>query len=101
MKIYISGQITGLNEEEYTSNFNWAVKKVCATTYCMSSDVINPLSIRPSFGVKKWLFFMIADLMALRSCTHIAMQPNWIYSKGAVIEYFFARFIYKLKIIWL
>ena len=69
----------------------------------MKEDVktVNPFSIEPLFGIKSWLFFMIADLWQLRKCTHIAMQPNWSDSRGAVIEYYYAKFILKLEVVWL
>ena len=87
--------------------------------------IINPLEIKPLFGsckrtkeyyedgIKKfkkhwtefykenWINYMISDILELRKCDTIAMQPNWIESKGAVIEYFYAKFILKLKVIFL
>ncbi len=101
MKIYISGQITGLTEKEYVNNFNYETLKLVGRTMVLRNDVINPLDIIPLFGIKKWLFFMISDIAALRKCTHIAMQKNWIESRGACIEYYCAKFIFKQKIIWL
>ena len=102
MKIYISGKISGLTESEYTSNFNNARRDVWSSVKeCYYKDIINPIDIKPLFGIKKWLFFMISDIAALRKCTHIAMQKNWVDSTGAVIEYFFAKFIFKQQIIWL
>jgi hypothetical protein len=102
MKIYISGQITGLKEAEYTRNFTIAsfdlIKKINFSTL---DKTINPLNLKPFLGVKCWLCYMITDLYYLKKCTHIAMQKNWINSKGAIIEYFVAKFIYKLEIIWL
>jgi hypothetical protein len=53
----------------------------------------------PLFGIKKWLFFMVSDLISLKKCDAIALQPNWEDSKGAFIEYFYAKFFLKLKII--
>ena len=38
------------------------------------------------------------DIKELRKCTHIAMQPNWEESKGAFIEHFIAKFIFRLKV---
>ena len=96
-KIYISGQITVLSIQDATHNFIKAEER-CKSRY---STVINPLKITPLFGIKKWLFYMAADLYQLKKCTHIAMQKNWIHSKGAVIEYFIAKFILKLEVIWL
>lgn len=31
----------------------------------------------------------------------LQVQKNWIESRGAVIEYYFAKFIFKQKVIWL
>jgi hypothetical protein len=44
---------------------------------------------------------MFGDIVELRKCNTIAMQPNWIDSKGACIEHFYAKFILKLKVIYL
>jgi len=109
MKIYISGQITGVTEKEYTENFDDARraiylnidKEVHNIEGVYYDAIINPLEIKPLFGIKKWLWFMISDIKELNKCTHIAMQKNWIESRGAIIEYYFAKFIFKLKIIWL
>ena len=96
-KIYISGQITGLSVKDYTYNFTDANKRLQGR----STLVRNPLYIRPLFGIKKWFFYMWNDIKILKTCNTIAMQPNWIESRGAIIEYYFAKFIFKLKIIWL
>ena len=101
MKTYISGQITGLQYEEFVINFSNAKWKVWDLYKNEKSNIINPLDISPIFGIKKWLFYMVADLYQLKKCTHIAMQPNWIHSREALIEYFFAKFIFKQQIIWL
>ena len=105
MKIYISGKISGLKKFEYESNF-YRAERMCywlkqfeGKRYLMK--IISPLKIKPLFGIKRWTFYMISDLIALSKCTHIAMQQNWTDSRGAVIEYFFAKFIFKLEVIML
>lgn len=103
MICYLSGKISGFTEKEYTDNFYFAdleLSKQHSYLYSVSK-IINPLDIKPLFGIKRWLFYMIADLWQLRKCTHIAMQPNWIDSKGAWLEYGFAKFIFKQQIIFL
>ena len=102
MKIYISGKISGLSEHEYTKNFNDAAHE----TWVKYPDlyyvnIVNPIRIKPFLGIKNWIFYMIADIREQRKCTHSAFQPNWIDSKGAVIEYFLAKFIFKQIIIFL
>lgn len=105
MICYISGRISGLTEHEYLRNFTLAERHI----YWLKDfegkrdliKIINPLKIKPLFGIKKYWFYMVADLWQLRKCTHIAMQKNWIDSKGAIIEYFFSKFIFKQQIIFL
>jgi len=127
MRIYISGRISGLTEAEYTSNFAAAERSMVYNYQANYSNAIfiNPLYINPLFGRKKrtkeiitkngveykthwtelhkewWLWYMIADIQVLRTCTHIAMQKNWIDSRGACLEYGFAKWIFKQQIIWL
>lgn len=98
MIVYISGKISGLTKEEYTQNFFDSTDFVFNN---YSENTINPLDIKPLFGIKKYWFYMAADIWQLRKCTHIAAQKNWIDSKGAFIEVFLAKFIFKQQIIWL
>lgn len=86
MKIYLSGKITGREKEDYTRQFARA-----ETFYKTSGfDVINPvkigeevLKINPK---AEWQDFMIRDLEALKTCTHIALLEGWEESKGAKME---------------
>ena len=100
MKIYISGQISGLTEAEYKENFKNAAYDVYKLYPIITghyfNPVVNPLEIYPLFGIKKWLFYMIADLWQLRKCTHIALMSNWKDSKGACIEHFIGKFIFNI-----
>lgn len=102
-KIYISGKISGLTEKQYQANFNNAILNIgmLHDWEIDSHDIINPLKIKPFLGIKRWLFYMINDLRAQRKCTHSAFQRNWINSRGGVIEYYFAKFIWKQEIIFL
>lgn len=101
MKIYISGKISGLSKKEYEDNFYNATLVVFRANDVWLSDIINPLNIKRWFKSENWFYMMIGCIIALRKCTHIAMQKNWTDSRGAVIEYYLAKFIYKQKIIWL
>ena len=77
MKIYISGKISGLTKEEYTQNFDKAYSKLFELKLVdYSGNVINPLNIKPLLGIKRWFFYMAADIWQLRKCTHIAVQKN-------------------------
>lgn len=99
MKIYISGKISGLHEDDFYSNFGIASDELYKLY--PNADVISPLGITQFSGIKCWVCYMITDLYYLRKCTHIAMQKNWIDSKGAWLEYGVAKWIYKLDVIWL
>lgn len=114
-RIYLSGQITDLNpyrcklnfaqaedkmHEWAKQNYTHAIKIGVMTSYFTDKyEIINPLNIKPLFGIKKWFFFMWNDLKILKKCDVIAVQENWTKSKGAVIEYFLAKFIWKIKVV--
>ena len=98
-RIYISGKISGLHPEHARQNFQFAEREL--RTYHQTNNIINPFSIRPFLGIKSWLFYMISDIREQSTCTHSAFMYNWLESRGAVIEYFFARFIFKHHIIFL
>lgn len=99
MICYLSGKISGLTVEEYIRNFDFAKYHIEADYE--PEEIINPIDIKPFLGIKHWIFYMINDVIKQRKCTHSAFQKNWIDSKGAVIEYFFAKFIFKQQIIFL
>lgn len=124
MKVYISGQITGLTNQEYERNFRLA-EKLVSWRKDFSGEIINPLNVKPLFGYRKrtitilsqagtkykyhwsefykekWLWYMINDLRQLKKCSHIAMQSNWTESRGAHWEHYFAKFIFKIDVIYL
>jgi len=102
MKIYLSGKISGLTEAEYKQNFKAAYSKLFELKIVdCSLYVVNPLDIKPLFGIYYLFFHMVADIYAQRKCTHTAFQKNWTDSLGSVIEYIFAKWIFKQEIIWL
>ena len=85
-RIYLSGKITGREKADYTTQFLRAEQfyKGCGF------EVVNPvkigevlLSIKPKAEYED---FMIRDLEALSTCTHIAMLEGWEDSKGAMRE---------------
>ena len=86
MRIYLSGKITGREKEDYTRQFARAESFYKTGGF----DVVNPvkigeevLKINPK---AEWQDFMIRDLEALRTCTHIALLEGWEESKGAKME---------------
>lgn len=98
-RIYVSGKISGIKLEYAKQNFHFACKTVIK--YHEADFVINPFDINPFLGIKHWICYMINNIRKQKTCTHTAFQQNWKDSKGAVIEYFFAKFIFKHQIIWL
>jgi hypothetical protein len=99
-RIYLSGKISGLQESEARLNFEYYANKASEMfAYPENVIIINPFDIRPFLGIKTWFCYMLADIYELSMCDTIFMQPNWTESRGAVIEYFFAKFIFKITVI--
>lgn len=97
MKVYISGQITGLTHDEYTDLFGRAE----AFLQNEGHEPVNPLKVlacaeeecsqtgetKPDGSyLHHYSCYMKYDLLALLECDGIAMLPNWVASKGADIE---------------
>lgn len=87
-KVYLSGKIAGLPEQEYRDNF--ARASVAALDFFPDEQVtiVNP-AILPAIH-NTWADYLIRDLMLLKDCDAIVMLPNWVESKGALTEYYFA-----------
>ena len=98
-RFYVSGKISGMKIEYAKQNFHFACLEV--QKFHEADFVVNPFDIQPFLGIKSWLCYMIADIAELHKCTHIAMQNNWIDSKGCHWEHYFAKFIFKIKVIYL
>lgn len=79
-RIYISGPMTGLPDNNYPA-FHAAAKKLRAMGY----DVVNPAEN----GLPKdttWQAHMRADIMAMMTCNEVVCLPEWSDSRGAIIE---------------
>ena len=85
-RVYLSGPITGLPEEEYTRNFARAEQHYRTAGF----EVVNPVELGKALLLKNpgasYEDFMSVDLEALRSCTAIALLAGWENSKDAVRE---------------
>ena len=83
IRVYLSGQITGLSKEEYTRNFQRAEQHYKSAGF----EVINPVTIGEELFKKKsevsYEDFMTEDIKALKTCTHIALITGWEKSPGA------------------
>jgi hypothetical protein len=100
LRFYLSGKITGLTHDEYTSNFDKSRITLIMTHYLYIGDeVINPLYLVPFLGLKTWLCYMITDIYNLLKCDAVVFQSNWTESKGAKVEMWFAILFNKLIIL--
>lgn len=98
MKIYISGKIKGLPFDVAYFNFKTIENKLVNDGH----KVVNPMSrkyIKNRVGKLPWIVHMFFDILLLMRCDAIYMQKNWLDSRGARIEFKFAKRL-KLKIIY-
>lgn len=86
MKIYISGQITGIAYDKATELFAQAAAALQAKGF----RVVNPLNNGLPAGAP-WERHMVADIELLFGCEAIYLLANWEGSKGAKIERFIAQ----------
>lgn len=87
MKIYISGKITGI-EEEALQLFGRAE----AFLQALGHQPINPMAL-PHLHDQQWHSYMREDVKALCDCDAIYMLHNWQGSKGARLEHEVAQAI--------
>lgn len=82
--IYISGQITGMDLLESEQLFRIAQDKLELQGY----KVINPWYILPYHPEHKWEDYMKKDIdVIFNEVDEMYMLPNWVNSKGAIIEH--------------
>lgn len=87
MRIYISGQITGLEIKTAESYFEMVENKLTEAGH----TPINPCKILPYDPQHTWHDYMAEDIKALLYCDAIFMLENWTNSKGAKIEHGIAQ----------
>ena len=85
MKVYISGQISGLDLAEARARFADAEELLQG----MGFDTVNPWDNGLPVDAP-WIAHMCRDLELLNECSCIYMMDGWRDSKGACIEYDFA-----------
>ncbi len=83
-KVYISGQVTGLDESTYVSIFGMTEKKLADAGF----EPVNPVRFAESEnpGSMEWSDFLRRDIKMLCDCDYICLLPNWKKSKGARLE---------------
>ena len=89
MKVYISGAIT--NNPNYLSEFAAAEEKLLAKGYL----VINPTNTTGN----SYKDFIDKDLKELMKCDAIYLLKGWQKSKGAMLEYTYAKTV-DMKILF-
>ncbi len=82
IKVYISGQISGLIRDDAAKNFE------CAEKYLISLgfEVINPMKLNPYNPDWSWQQYMVEDIRELFECDAIFLLDNAMNSRGARIE---------------
>lgn len=90
MRIYISGQVTGLEQTTYLKNFESAYRQLLS---CGLSphQIVNPVVDLGLDTDTPWDKAMQVCLEALKGCTAIYMLYNWKFSIGARLEVMKAR----------
>jgi hypothetical protein len=88
MKIYISGQISGLEYADAFERFEQAERQIrdyCRYEMVNLNEMVNPMKLNHEHD-KSWENYMLVDIKALFECDAIYMLKNWCNSKGARIE---------------
>jgi thioesterase domain-containing protein len=93
---YISGPMTGMQELNFPA-FHRAAASLRASGY----TVVNPAEL-DALDTQEltWEQYMARDIKALVDCTHIAMLPGWVNSRGAKLEKLIAEAL-GLRVIYL
>jgi hypothetical protein len=81
-RIYISGQITGLDIRVAENAFEYMANKLALAGF----EAVNPMTVLPYDPKYTWHDYMAEDLKVLLYCDGILMLDNWTNSKGAKIE---------------
>ncbi len=94
-KIYISGQISGLEREKYVTEFNKAFFYLFSFPDKIPVNPVKQTEFLYNSGCKSWLVYIIYDIFTLFFCDAIYMLSNYRNSRGAKLELFFARLFRK------
>lgn len=88
MRIYISGKMRGLPEEESRKKFEAARQYLIE----LGHDVINPWDSEKEKEEQcsEWSDYILYDLRIIKGCDAIYMLDNWKQSNGAKCEHAFA-----------
>lgn len=87
-KVYISGRISGLKQEDAIQKFEAAEKAL--RRFFPNLKLVNPFKLHDDLS-QPWEKLMARDIEELLTCDCIYLLDNWGKSKGARIEYAIAR----------
>lgn len=85
MKAYVSGRISGINQNLARSRFDEAEQLLSSVGF---DDVFNPMKHQ---DCETWQQYMRRDIAELMKCDVIFMLDGWELSKGARIEHSIAQ----------
>ena len=88
-KVFISGKVSDLPYLVAYGNFSNAERTLAAMGY----EVVNPMKICKQNWC--WLRCMVKCLWAIMFCKKVYQLPDWRDSKGARIEYKWAKLLNK------
>ena len=97
-KVYISGHITGLPQEQYKALFSAAEAELKAKGW----EVVNPIRIAEGIHhslidpdthteAQIWQTILKADIAELLKCEVVFMLANWEHSDAATLEHSIAK----------
>ena len=87
-RVYLSGMMSGLSEEEYTRRFNAAEERLKG-----KYKVFNPVRWGWFLRYVPYRFALAFDIMMMCLCDRVYMLEDWTLSDGARTEHQFARSI--------
>jgi hypothetical protein len=83
LRIYIAGQITGLEFDVAFRNFEVAEAALKNAVH----EPVNPMKSEGEVPGRRWAEYLADDLLLIDKCDAIYMQSNWQMSKGARLEH--------------
>jgi hypothetical protein len=101
MKVYISGEISGLSPPEFKAKFQAAQNLLEGLGFEVVNPIKNGLNIADS-----WKKHSVRDIELLLDCENILMLDGWQNSVGASIEYDIAvrtgiNIMFESKVVYL
>ena len=78
MKIYLSGPMSGIQDNNFPAFHDWA-----ARLRAQGYEVVSPAEIQEA---DSWELCLRADMREMLECEAIALMPGWENSKGANLE---------------